>query len=651
MKKIFTIISLAFISIMSSAQGEKHEFFKELDVLKKTFNRPASANCVSWSVEMDYPAATLTGAGGLAGVTLVDSVFWISQWNSANLYIIDTAGNFLNQFTINGLTGTRSLSYDGQYVYAGAATNDVYKIDPTTLQLVSTISSPVPARHCAYDSSANAGAGGFWVGNWNTDIVLIDTAGNQLNAISAGTHGMTAMYGSTVDHISPGGPFLWVFDQSQDESSAVIVQIDINSGSLTGVTHDVAADVGFGQANPLAGGMFMSNTLQGGKTLVCGLLQGDGNIFGYELDTTSFVDLTLDRAYLTEGYGDIPERNISGVSTSISVDFKNNSCTDSILESMLFIDVEFLNAMVYSDSILISNIASPSSSTYDFIAYQASDIGEYTVRAYLSHNYTEDLNRANDTIVFTYRITDSIYSRDNGVVAGSLGIGDDDDGVIAQLYNAVVDQGVNSVDVLLRSPTDGDTLKIEIYEFVDGTGPTNLIYSSPAETVQGDTAQWINFPIKQNLFTGKYLIGVREFGSNITVATNEDFYVPGVSYFYLDSQGSWFQSENNGFEVSYFIRPNVGDLIIDENTSIKDNQDVFIKLIPNPAKEFVLINSSGVIKSIVIYNNQGKEVLVNNNIFNSTSNISLSGLSQGMYQVVVTNKDESKVVRKLSLIK
>jgi hypothetical protein len=63
--------------------------------------------------------------------------------------------------------------------------------------------------------------------------------------------------------------------------------MDWATGTYTGVTHDVTADVGLGNASAIAGGLFITDQLVPGFVTLGGMLQGTPDkLFGYELTPT-----------------------------------------------------------------------------------------------------------------------------------------------------------------------------------------------------------------------------------------------------------------------------------------------------------------------------------------------------------------------------
>jgi hypothetical protein len=252
-----------------------------------------------WDIHFGYnETANTSGDVGMAAAHYFNSEFWVSRWASDTIYRFNTAGTMLSEFTIAGITGVRSFTSDGTYLYAGINDGMIYRINPATATLapphITVGGSVTQVRFCTYDATLNSGAGGFWIGNFSTAIEAVDMNGTVLTTIAAATHTLTGMYGAAVDNISAGGPYLWVFDQSGTNTTQ-IKQLQLPAGTPTAVTRDAFAD--FSVANSLtsglAGGMFVSNQLVPGELTLGGIIQGTPNnvLFGYEIGTLSGIGL------------------------------------------------------------------------------------------------------------------------------------------------------------------------------------------------------------------------------------------------------------------------------------------------------------------------------------------------------------------------
>jgi hypothetical protein len=170
-------------------------------------------------------------------------------------------------------------------MYGGANANTIYMMDFVTKTLIGSIPSPIAIRSIAYDAGYDA----FWVANWATDIALVDRSGNTLASIPAATHGLQAMYGTAYDDFSEGGPYLWVFDQGPASAGPqALYQLNLNTLTLTGVSHDVLADFPQAGTAAIAGGLFVADGIVPGKASIGGILQGTPDIFFvYELTETA----------------------------------------------------------------------------------------------------------------------------------------------------------------------------------------------------------------------------------------------------------------------------------------------------------------------------------------------------------------------------
>jgi len=237
----------------------------------------------------NYDITNEIGAAGNAGVVFINNEFWVSAWASSLIHVLDNAGNFSETFSIAGLSGTRSFTSDGTSVYAGTASNQIYQIDPVGRTLDNTItispSTDAAARMVAYDPSLDGGNGGFWTGNFTSDISSFDMNGNELSVIPQAVHG-TTIYGGAVDLVSTGGPFLWIFDQTAMGDQALVVQLQLPSGIPTGVVYDYNSSGQQPSGNSsIAGGLFISDEVDPNKVAIIGIGQGTPNdqLFAVEL--------------------------------------------------------------------------------------------------------------------------------------------------------------------------------------------------------------------------------------------------------------------------------------------------------------------------------------------------------------------------------
>jgi len=275
MKTLITIITASFIG---AATAQTTAISSVESAPSVSGFKPAASEKAAWDLLFSYDISAGGAGVGNAAVVPFGSSYWTARWASDTIFELNSTGVVTSGFVIAGVTGVRSFTTDGSFIYAGTNSSSIYKIDPVTKTLASTINvASVPnIRYCSYDASANSNAGGFWVGTWSTDITLVDMTGNVLSAIPAATHTLTSSYGLASD----GGAYLWSFHQTgvTGTDNADLIQIDKATGALTAVLHDVTADLG--TPGDLAGGIFVKSS----PKTIYGIIQGSANfMFSYDI--------------------------------------------------------------------------------------------------------------------------------------------------------------------------------------------------------------------------------------------------------------------------------------------------------------------------------------------------------------------------------
>ncbi len=237
-----------------------------------------------WDLQFSYDLSSSEQFAISNGI-YANGEFWASEWNTDTLVRFDHDGNFIEWFTIPGLSDVRSMTWDGNSLWMANNSTTIYQVDPDTKTIISTITANISenARFLSYDPTADGGNGGFWTGNFNTDIFLLSMTGGVLTTIPQANHTLGGMYGAAIDNTSPGGPYLWVFHQAGAPNDALITQLHLPDGTPTGVGHNVEIDLGTSGA--LAGGLFITNEWTGDGTLTLGgvLQDAPDYLFGYEL--------------------------------------------------------------------------------------------------------------------------------------------------------------------------------------------------------------------------------------------------------------------------------------------------------------------------------------------------------------------------------
>lgn len=269
---------MLFIATFPAITGATHNTNIAADISPNTGKINPAQNLAMWDLQLSFSAEVGSGSVYTAGCEFDGTYFYSPDFNGPNFYQYDIGGNYVSTFTITGVSSIRDMAYDGQYMYGGANAYTIYQMDFTTHTLIGTIAAPDTVRDIAYDSTND----GFWIAGWATDIYLVGRDGTVMQTIP--NPGLTSMYGFAYDDVSAGGPFLWIFDQV-DGTQQMINQLDIASGQLTGVSHDVNIDL---NNAGIAGGMFLTTDFVTGKLTLGGLSQASPDIiFCYDIGDVS----------------------------------------------------------------------------------------------------------------------------------------------------------------------------------------------------------------------------------------------------------------------------------------------------------------------------------------------------------------------------
>ncbi len=598
-----------------------------------------------WDIQSFYALDTICStAGGFAGLCWTGTEWWVSQWNKDSLYTLDINGNLLSAFKVTGVgaasSGVRSMTFDGTTLYAADNTSTIKKINPATKTLIGTInisSAGFNARSITYSQAINGGAGGFYMSNFGTDIVEISLTGTVLSAIPLATHTLSAIYGLAYDNLSPGGPYLWGFDQTSSAQDANLVRLSLPSGAPTAILHNVNADIGVQTNVGIAGGVTVTDSYVPGHFTIAGVSQGTLDIFfAYELDSSSAVnnDIALSFVDFTPMNTIIPDEHILPVSFPVEVENVGGSTLTTVTATVTAAQ-NGSNIATFTGS--TSNVApSATASIITTGTLTPSGQGTYDISAILSLTGQTDSDPTNDSTSFSITVSDTTFAIDNGQITGSLGIGNGSGGTLGQLFSLNVNDVITTVTIALNGPTSGDSTRVVVYDF-NGTPNLMLGASDYYVFTDADTNGIVMDMVVKNmagnplaLTAGTYFFGVEEIGANITLATSEFNWRPAITWVTFTNQ-PWAPNEDFGFNRVYVLRPNTGNSItsILEVPSVKN-----IEVYPNPATSEVYFRLEKGIVSFDIMDVRG--AVVRHAQFEMPAKdgqVTLAGLPAGVYQV------------------
>jgi hypothetical protein len=237
---------------------------------------PGLSSRAPWDLQFSFDLELASGALGNSGAEFDGTYYYSTRWASNLIHQYDQTGTLVKEFSIPGVSGLRDLAWDGEYMYGGAAGGTIWQMDFMNETLEGTITGGFQSRAIAYHEGNDT----FICSNWGDPVWEVDRTGAIVGTFNLVT--TTSTYGFAYDNMC-GDNFLWVFDQGMGSGlPQYIHQWDLDLGSYTGTTYDVAAD--FPASSGIAGGLWMTSDLVAGTVTIGGCLQGTPDMmFAYEL--------------------------------------------------------------------------------------------------------------------------------------------------------------------------------------------------------------------------------------------------------------------------------------------------------------------------------------------------------------------------------
>lgn len=522
-----------------------------------------------WDFQFAYATSDTLGYFAQAGAYWTGTEFWVSKWNSDTLARLTSTGSLIEIFTIAGVAGTRSITGDGTNLYLGLANDNIVTVDPVTKTATSTATitgnaAGIGSRFLTYDGTLDGGNGGFYIGNFTSDIGIVSKTGATLGVIPQATHGRIGMYGAAFDNISAGGPYLWVFEQSGNPSDAMISQLALPAGTWTGVSFDVDNDLGL--AGSLAGGLYIAQGLVTGQNTIGGMAQGSPNtLFGYELNFTPIqIDAALSEANMVPGLSIVPINQVPAFNfTGEAFNFGQTGISSATVD----VDVTDLedNSIAFTGSSAIGLLPSLGSSPFSVGPWSPTDTGAYVAQVTVGTGAQVDENTTNNDAFFGVFVSDSTVARDQGFLIGNfgVGVGPGQNAVLAHSLTLQSTDFLTSVSMFFGSPPANQQVFASVYAANPGGGPqatpiaVTEVYTFTQTDADSGIFLTLALPNPQPLPPGDFFIGVNELGDNVGLGVTGGIFTEGALWFRADNigGGAWQQATN---QVVLTIRGNFG---------------------------------------------------------------------------------------------
>ncbi len=222
----------------------------------------------TWDVQFAHEMA---GLGPQNAIAWDGGYFYITGFTSPDIYIFDANGNFIGSVQLPGKLTIRDFTWDGYHLWACNGSTNIFQIDIKTPAIISSLSVPFSPRSIAYNHDQDA----FWMGDWTTQLFLVDKSGAMLGSYALAEQ----VFGMDYDNFLEDEKYLWLL--GYDAPGFRYFQFDITSGMNTGVEHYIGEDFGY---EFTSSGLFVENDIIAGTTTIGGLIGSEpSQFFGYEL--------------------------------------------------------------------------------------------------------------------------------------------------------------------------------------------------------------------------------------------------------------------------------------------------------------------------------------------------------------------------------
>ncbi len=262
-------------------------------------------------------------------------------------------------------------------------------------------------------------------------------------------------------------------------------------------------------------------------------------------------DLTFNHTEIPTYYSQIPRAHRTLLSLGCVL---INNGNNAIPSSKTYLQIFRNDTLVKLDSASAGLILPGLIQAQTFSAYTPKDTGTYKV-VYSVKTNVADANLSNDTALYTFILTDTIYARDKGSITGTYtsGFANAQTGVVYSLQFAAK---VKAGWIRTKGANIGQTTKFRLYSFLNNK-PDALVDSTAeytitsADSINGKDIQ-LNFIDFKTLPVGKYLlVAVEKTNKSLGIVTTQDFKEQNTHW--LNYSGNPFQRWATGEEVDSII--------------------------------------------------------------------------------------------------
>lgn len=406
---------------------------------------------------------------------------------------------------------------------------------------------------------------------------------------------------------------------------------------------------------------------------------GFGTYF-WQIDDVKLIegpanDIKLERVYTDFSYNDGGYYTQTPISQVAPITFRGAVLNDGgVSQTSVNMNVNITGAGTYSqNSNTIASLPIYMRDTLLIVtpAFTPAVVGTYTAGYTVSQTETDEL-LANNSITRTFKVSDTTYSRDNGVVGGgatsSLSpsdyVGGDVGGsLIGTLYEFGANTVITTASAYVATSTqNGASFDFVLYK-IDVTGTFIEVATSDIYpvTVNADKNKWVTMPFLTGPYTvvagDSYIIAVRVYGApgfDLDILNDialENIQPDQTTFVDPGGTGTW-----GWIKKAPFLHLNVQ--LINAGVNEQDAQDaILLQNIPNPATgstsvNFKIVKTNTV--SLSVYDVTGKlmKTIDEGNLSSGmhTIIVETANLGAGIYFYTLTVGDQ-KMTKKMTIMK
>jgi hypothetical protein len=292
-----------------------------------------------------------------------------------------------------------------------------------------------------------------------------------------------------------------------------------------------------------------------------------------KLEVQVNIDLELLFADTATEYTLIPQTQTAALNFNGTI---RNNGLNTLSNASAQVNVYNGTTNVYSATSVGGTLVSGSTATWTVPSFTPSGAGVYTVEYIALQSSGTDQLPTNDTMWQTFIVTDSTYARDDGTVTGSLGVGAGN-GYLGQTFVVSNTDLLTSIGMYVTRGYTGRNMGLCVWN-TDAQGvPTTILVTTDTMQYPDDSADYYVFTLTNGplmLNPGTYVVTAIEFDSTLALGTTNNLFTANKTWVDWSANpiAGWANNEDFNFSVSYVIRPNFGDVCLNNAVALSSTQ-------------------------------------------------------------------------------